>query len=135
MKKSLTPKRERFAQLRHAGESLSDAYRGAFSAGNMSPAAIHVEASRIAQSPDVALRLQELRDESAQRNAVTVDSLVSELEQARIAALCAVPTAQIGAAVSATMGKAKLLGLDQPKAQPPVDPGALLRAIVEALPC
>ena len=41
-----------------------------------------------------------------------MDSLVNELEEARIAALTA-ESPQSAAAVSATMGKAKLMGLDK----------------------
>lgn len=43
---------------------------------------------------------------------VTVESLTEELEEARKAALGA-ENPQCGAAVSATMGKAKLYGLDK----------------------
>ena len=46
------------------------------------------------------------------RNEITVDTLLDELEEARKAALDA-DTAQSSAAVSATMGKARLLGLDK----------------------
>ena len=47
-----------------------------------------------------------------ERHEITVDTLLAELEEARKAALCA-ETPQTSAAVSATMGKAKLLGLDK----------------------
>ena len=45
---------------------------------------------------------------AAKRNEVTEDSLIEELEQARIAAIEA---QQASAAVAATMGKAKVCGL------------------------
>ncbi|SKO16492.1 Uncharacterised protein [Mycobacteroides abscessus subsp. massiliense] len=57
-----------------------------------------------------------LKAEARQRHAVTVDDLLHELEQARAAALTA-PTPQSSAAVSATMGKAKMLGLLVDKAE------------------
>ena len=57
-----------------------------------------------------------LKAEARQRHAVTVDDLLHELEQARAAALAA-PTPQSSAAVSATMGKAKMLGLLVDKAE------------------
>lgn len=47
-----------------------------------------------------------------ERHEITVDTLLAELEEARQAALGA-ETPQTSAAVSATMGKAKLLGLDK----------------------
>ena len=46
----------------------------------------------------------------AKRHELTIDDLVAELEEARTAALGA-ENPQSSAAVSATMGKAKLLGL------------------------
>ena len=57
-----------------------------------------------------------LKAEARQRHAVTVGDLLQELEQARAAALAA-PTPQSSAAVSATMGKAKMLGLLVDKAE------------------
>jgi hypothetical protein len=53
-------------------------------------------------------RIREIAATAAQRNEVTEDSLIEELEQARIAALEA---QQASAAVAATMGKAKVCGL------------------------
>lgn len=47
-----------------------------------------------------------------ERFMVTVESLLEELEEARTAALGAA-TPQCGPAVAATMGKAKLCGLDK----------------------
>jgi phage terminase small subunit len=47
-----------------------------------------------------------------ERHEITVDTLLTELEEARKAALGA-ETPQAAAAVGATMGKAKLLSLDK----------------------
>lgn len=60
----------------------------------------------------ITLRIKELRGEIKQRHNVTVDSLLAELEEARQKALSA-ETPQSSAAVAATMGKAKLVGLDK----------------------
>ena len=48
----------------------------------------------------------------SERNNITVDTLLAELEANRLAALNA-PTPQVSAAVAATMSKAKLLGFDK----------------------
>lgn len=56
----------------------------------------------------MASRVAELQGRSAKRVEVTVESLAAELEEARALALT---EKQTGAAVSATMGKAKLFGL------------------------
>lgn len=61
---------------------------------------------------EVSARVAELRAEAAKRHSVTVESLIIELEEARAIALAA-ETPQTSAAVSATMGKAKLCGLDK----------------------
>lgn len=60
----------------------------------------------------VAARVAELQALNAKRNQITVDTLLAELEENRQAALCA-ETPQAAAATAATMGKAKLLGLDK----------------------
>ena len=67
-----------------------------------------------------------------------MDDLLHELEQARAAALAA-PTPQSSAAVSATMGKAKMLGLLVDKAEIKAEaeiqekPQSRIEAIVDSL--
>ena len=59
--------------------------------------------------PYIQDAIAEGRAKIAERNAITIDDLLNELEQARTAALTS-ETAQSSAAVAATMGKAKMLG-------------------------
>lgn len=110
---SLTVKQEAFC---HAyvenGGNASAAYRSAYDAGDMSPESIKVEACRLLDNPNVALTVQSLRGAIAEAHKLTVADLIKELEEARIAALTA-ETVQSSAATAATMGKAKLLGLDK----------------------
>ena len=61
---------------------------------------------------NISVRLQQLREVHQKRHNVTVDSIVAELEEARQMALKAA-TPQTSAAVAASMGKAKLYGLDK----------------------
>ncbi|RWK12049.1 MAG: Terminase small subunit [Mesorhizobium sp.] len=70
--------------------------------------AAEVNAARLLRKAQVKSRLEELQAGHAQRTAVTVESLVAELEEARAAALA---HKQLAAAVAASLGKAKLLGL------------------------
>ena len=57
----LTPKREKFAKaIVYENMNYSDAYRSAYNTKNMSDRAIWVEASNLAQNPNVALRIKEL---------------------------------------------------------------------------
>ncbi len=108
----LKPNEEKFAQSFVETGNASEAYRAAYKADKMSDNAIHVEACRVKDRPRVSLRISELQGEIKQRHNVTVDSLLMELEEARRAALEA-ETPQSSAAVAATMGKAKLTGLDK----------------------
>lgn len=109
---ALTPKQENFCLAYLETGNASEAYRRAYKADGMSPSAINVEACNMLDNPKIALRLSELREPVMQRHNVTVDSLIAELEEARQAALSA-ETVQSAAAVGATMGKAKLCGLDK----------------------
>ena len=108
----LTPKQEAFAAKYVECGNASEAYRECYDAENMQPESIHVAASRLLSDAKVALRVKELRDAIAEAAKLTVADLLRELEEARTAALTA-ETVQASAAAAATMGKAKLLGLDK----------------------
>lgn len=112
----MTPKQEQFARLYVETGNASEAYRQAYNADNMKPETVTNEAYKLLQDPDISAMVDGLKEEARQRHAVTVDDLLSELKQARAAALAA-PTPQSSAAVSATMGKAKMLGLLVDKAE------------------
>ncbi len=64
----------------------------------------------------VRARIKELRNRLVEKHEVTVESIAQELEEARTMALKAF-TPQAGAAVAASMGKAKLYGLITDKAE------------------
>lgn len=108
----LTIKQEAFCQAYIETGNASEAYRTAYAADKMKPEAIHVKASELLSNGKVSVRVKELQGEIKQRHNVTVDSLIAELEEARLAALGA-ETPQSSAAVAATLGKAKLTGLDK----------------------
>ena len=109
---SLTPKQEAFCLAYIETNNASEAYRAAYNTSSMKPDTITNNAYKLTQDNDIATRLKQLREPIMQRHNVTVDSLVVELEEARQAALSA-ETPQSSAAVAATMGKAKLCGLDK----------------------
>lgn len=92
--------------------SYAEAYRRAYNAGKMKSSTVDEKASLMMGKDKIRARVQELRDNIAKKAAITVESLLVELEEARQAALSA-ETVQSSAAVSATMSKAKLLGLDK----------------------
>ncbi len=110
MPNELTPKQEKFCQKYVELGNASEAYRQAYDAGNMSNEAIKVEACRLLQSPNISLTVLELQEEHRERHKVTVHSITQELEEAR---LLAIQNTQCSAAVSASMGKAKIHGYDK----------------------
>lgn len=109
---SLTQKQETFCQAYVETGNLSEAYRIAYATENMKPESVNRKAKELHDNVKITARIAELQGEIKQRHNVTVDSLIRELEEARQAALGA-ETPQSSAAVAATMGKAKLTGLDK----------------------
>lgn len=132
---ALTPKQENFCLAYLETGNASEAYRRAYDSENMTPGTINVKASELLSNDKIAVRLSELREPVMQRHNVTVDSLIAELEEARKAALSA-ETVQSAAAVGATMGKAKLCGLDKQIVQHVGDVpiGAITIEVVSARP-
>lgn len=109
----LTPKQEKFCLLYIELGDASEAYRQSYHCSKMKPETINVKASELLKNGKIAVMVQELHDSHRQRHNIVVDDLLDELEEARQAALKAMPSPQCSAAVGATMGKAKLLGLDK----------------------
>ncbi|URW84479.1 terminase small subunit [Alcaligenes sp. DN25] len=108
----LTPKQEAFALAYVETGNASEAYRRSYNAEKMKPDSVNRKAKELLDHGKITARINELQAGHADRHKLTVDDLLAELEQARLAALTA-ETAQSSAAVAATMGKAKLLGLDK----------------------
>ena len=104
----LTPKQEKFCQVYIETGNASEAYRQAYNTAKMKPETVNRTAKQLLDNRKIAARLDELREEHAKRHEITVDTLVAELEEARKLAF---ETEKAAAAVQATMGKAKLLGL------------------------
>ncbi len=121
---ALTPKQEAFAQAYVETGNASEAYRRSYDASRTKPYVVNVKASQLLADGRISVRVAELRAELAERNAVTVDTLLAELEDARNIALSAM-IPQSSAAVSATLGKAKLLGLLTDKLDAKVTNGTL----------
>lgn len=111
---NLTPKQESFCQLYIELGNASEAYRQSYDADSMNENTVHVKASELLSSGKVSVRVKQLKEDHKKRHNITVDTLLLELEEARKAALDPnLEKPQTAAAVSATMGKAKLLGLDK----------------------
>jgi phage terminase small subunit len=96
------PRHEKFAQELAAGKSAADAYERAGYVKNSG------NCIRLKGNERVAARVAEIQYGGAVRAELTIASLLDELEEARKLAL---KHRQPSAAVQATMGKAKILGL------------------------
>lgn len=125
----LTPKQDAFSMGFVETGNASQAYRDAYNAENMKPESVNRKAKELLDNGKIAARVAELRAEHAERHAITVESLLAELEEARQIALAAtIP--QSSAAVSASLGKAKLLGLVTDKLDARMTNGQLPGAVV-----
>lgn len=105
---SLTPKQEAFCLAYIETGNASEAYRQAYNAENMKPESVNRKAKEVLDNVKITARVSGLQQVAADRALVSVLSITQELEEARALAL---ENAQPAAAVSASMGKAKLHGL------------------------
>ncbi|WP_373777832.1 terminase small subunit [Glaesserella sp.] len=122
------PKQENFAQYFVETGNASEAYRKAYQADGMKPETIHRKAKELMDNGKITARIEELQAEHIERHKLTVDDLLDELELAREKAL---ERGQLSVAVSATMGKAKLLGLDKQTIDHTSSDGSLRPTIIE----
>ena len=107
---ALTPKQENFCLAYLETGNASEAYRRAYEIGTMKPESVNRKAKELLDNVKITARLTELRAPIIAKAQLTVEDLLAELEEAR---RLAIDTEQPSPAVSATMGKAKLLGLDK----------------------
>ena len=107
---ALTIKQEKFCMVYIETGNASEAYRQAYNAENMKEATINRNAKMMIDDNKISTRIKELKSGHTKRHELTIDDLVKQLEEARQVAL-ALENPQCSAAISATMGTAKLLGL------------------------
>ena len=98
---------EHFSYLFVEYGNASKAYREAYGYTGKYASSL---ARGILQRPDVALKISAIRAWHREEHDITVGGLLEELEEARALAML---TEQPGSAISATMGKAKMVGLDK----------------------
>ena len=103
----LKPRQQKFVDEFIANQG--NATKAAISAGYSEKYA-GANADKLLKNTKIDAAIKERRIEHKERNNVTIDSLVAELEEARLKALAA-ETPQSSAAIAATLGKAKLLGV------------------------
>ncbi|EJD6581396.1 terminase small subunit [Providencia rettgeri] len=108
----LTTKQENFCLAYIETGNASEAYRTAYNASKMKPESINRKAKELLDNGKITARVNELQQDIRTKHDITVMMLLDELEAARLKALNA-DTPQASAAVAATMGKARLTGLDK----------------------
>lgn len=108
MSTRMLPRRELFCQKYIELGIAYEAHRAAGYGPTMNDKTRTEAACRLLAKPAIQERLEELRIEHQARHGVTVDSLTSDLQDDRELARS---KGQAAAAISATMGKAKLHGL------------------------
>ncbi|PZV38540.1 terminase small subunit [Mesorhizobium kowhaii] len=110
----LNTRQERFAQnLVAKAMNATAAYKAAGYAAK-TDATARAGASELLTNPEVKARVAELQAKASQRNEITVDAILRELDEARLGAMM---TNQYGAAVQASLGRAKIAGLITDKAE------------------
>ncbi|UPT53108.1 terminase small subunit [Synechococcus phage Yong-M3-232] len=104
----MTPKQEKFCQLYIELGNASEAYRQAYDAVRMSAASVNRKAKELLDNGKITARLRELGQAHLEAHGETVESIAKMLKEDRAFAIeCGKPSA----AVSASMGLAKLYGL------------------------
>jgi len=104
---SLNPRQEAFCRFVAEGCCQREAYKRAGYTPT-SDSVADVNASRLLRHAQVQSRVRELQAAQAEASQITAERLLAELEEARNLALS---LGQAGAAVAASMGRAKLCGL------------------------
>lgn len=89
---------------------LCDIYYEVFKPPGAKPESLKSMGAQLKNHPAIKALIKEYQDMAAEACSVTVASLLAELEEARQLALT---TEKAAPAVAATMGKAKLCGLDK----------------------
>ena len=131
MDRKLTKKQLDFCHAYVETGNASEAYRRAYDASGMEQKTIIKRASELLGRGDIKGVVAKLRGDIHQAHGVTVASLMIELEEARQVAL---KTDKAGPMVQATMGKAKLAGLDRVVEEKSSDMGDVIRDLIAKLP-
>lgn len=106
----LTQKQNDFCLAYVETGNASEAYRQVYNAITMKPETVHRKAKELMDNGKITARIEALQAEHTERHKLTVDDLLAELEEARQMAR---EKENPNAMTQATMGKAKLLGLDK----------------------
>lgn len=129
---ALTPKQEAFCRAYIETGNASEAYRRAYDAEGMKPETVNRKATELLANGTITARVAEFHAEVRESFDITLDALLRELEHARQVAK---ERGNASAMVTATMGKARLTGLDKPAETQasPEEVAAKVRAFVAGI--
>ena len=106
------PKHEKFVQVWHETGNKSEAYRKSHpSCAKWKDETVHNKAYVLSKRGEILARYDQIAQDQLNAHGITIKSLLEELDEARKLALTT-DTPQTSSAISATMNKAKLVGLD-----------------------
>jgi hypothetical protein len=100
----------KFARLIAEGEKDVEAYKQCWKWENYSPTGLRSQVTKKRNHPLIVEEVARIQNELADKAVITAESLIIELEEARTVAK---KDMNASAMVQATMGKAKLCGLDK----------------------
>ena len=103
----MTPKQADFVRWYFELGNASEAYKRAYNS-HAKPNTLHRKANDLLKHPVIKAEVKAMQAQARERNQVTIDNVVDELEEAR---QIAKQSGNAAAMVSATLGKAKVLGL------------------------
>ena len=103
----MTPKQADFVRWYFELGNASEAYKRAYNS-HAKPNTLHRKANDLLKHPVIKAEVKAMQAQARERNQVTIDNVVDELEEAR---QIAKQSGNASAMVSATLGKAKVLGL------------------------
>lgn len=107
------PKHEKFCQVWFESGNKSEAYRKSHpNSAKWKDETVHNKASALSKKSEVVARYEQLKEDGLKAHGVTIATLIKELDEARALAMTT-ETPQTSSAISATMNKAKLVGLDK----------------------
>jgi hypothetical protein len=110
-------KHEKFCQVWHETGNKSEAYRESHpNSLKWKDETVHNKAYALSKRGEVLARFEQLQEQALKDHGVTIASLIEELNEARALAMTT-DTPQTSSAISATMNKAKLVGLDVHKSE------------------
>lgn len=107
---ALTPKQENFCLRYIETGNASESYRQSYDCEKMKPETINRKAKDLIDNGKITARIDELRQPIIDRHNITVDDILAEYEEARVLARS---LEKPSAMVSATSGKARVLGYDK----------------------